>query len=147
MSFAQNWQGSYCYDAAYALTFPPSKRVITFVLNCHLGWFGKLRGTVKDGPNGVPETAKLNGRLSGNKLRFTKIYPRTWGFFAESKASQVFDNRPASVFYSGELSEDNRSLRGNWEIRPQRRRIDNAVYELPRLTGTWEAEAVAKPRC
>lgn len=138
---AELWSGSYSYDnAPHTPNWPP----VAFRLRLTMGWFGGLKGVIEDGDGGIPEPARIRGRVTGLQVSFKKRYPRSWGRDQTGKTTLLSESRSQTVFYSGTFTPDRRAVSGRWWIEAARNRFINGIeYEFPETTGTWSAAAGA----
>lgn len=138
----QHWRGQYTFDARFEPLFPNELKPVDFEFTFQCRLFGFIVGEIRDGANGIPDPAVVRGRLVAEKsIKFSKTYPRSWAPDPETGALYIFDNRKHVVYYTGSF-ENSETIRGTWESRSQRRVIQGTEYELPRVTGTWNAWAV-----
>ncbi len=139
MNLIQRWRGQYSFDERFEALLPGGLKTVDFEFSFRYLLFGFITGDIRDGADGIPEPAAVRGRIVPSKsIWFSKTYPHTWAPAPESGTLYVFDNRKHVVHYKG-IFENRTAIGGTWEIRSQRRVLNAAEYELPRLTGTWNA--------
>ncbi|MFO0943151.1 MAG: hypothetical protein U0930_20640 [Pirellulales bacterium] len=111
------------------------------VISFRLKFFGFIIGEIRDGVDGVPEPAVVRGRVASNKsIWFSKTYPRSWALDSATGSRCIFDNRKLVVHYLGTF-KDLETICGTWEIRAFRRAVNGKEYQLPRMSGSWNAKA------
>lgn len=139
MNPIQQWRGQYSFAERYEALLPGGLKTVDFELSFRYRLFGFITGEIRDGADGIPEPAAVRGRIVHSKsIWFSKTYPHTWAPAAETGTLYVFDNRKHVVYYKGTFGNPT-AIGGTWEIRSQRRVLNGTEYELPRLTGTWNA--------
>jgi len=70
------WVGSYSYT--YGEGLPASMPKVDFDIHIVVKAFGRLTGEIIEGDLGIPEPAKIIGKLTGNKIAFNKFYDSLW---------------------------------------------------------------------
>lgn len=118
-SVAGGWLGTYYHHMAGV---PPTRFEATFTLTGATG--SHFRGVIlDDGPLG--EARVTGGAQTGRHVRFTKTYVQQ---------SEALGNT-FPVRYEGTMSEDGRTLRGEWHLTHRLPWNKKPVIER----GTWEA--------
>lgn len=139
MNPIQRWHGQYSFDERFEGLVPGGLKPVDFELSFRYRLFGFIIGEIRDGADGIPEPAAVRGRIvHSTSIWFSKTYPHTWAPSPETGTLYIFDNRKHVVHYTGTF-ENQTTIVGMWEIRSQRRVVNATEYELPRLTGTWNA--------
>lgn len=138
----RHWRGQYTFDEHFEPQFPNGLKTVDFEFTFRTRLFGFIIGEIRDGIEDIPEPAVVRGRLVAEKsIWFSKTYPRTWAPNPETGAMYIFDSRKHVVYYTGGF-ENSTTIYGTWEICAQHRVINGAEYELPRITGKWNAREV-----
>ncbi len=137
----QRWLGQYSFDLTSQQLSPSGMKTVDFEFKFRLKLFGFLVGEIRDGVDGVPEPAVVRGRVVSNKsIWFSKTYPHSWALDPATGSRYIFDTRKLVVHYLGKY-EDLETICGTWEIRAGRRTVNGTEFQLPRISGTWQAKA------
>ncbi|MCL2647921.1 MAG: hypothetical protein FWD61_13055 [Phycisphaerales bacterium] len=157
MNLTGTWQGQYSFDPDDKLPKLPD-RPISFLMTLKQGWFSSISGSAQDDPNhGMPEPAKISGRLKNNRLTLTKSHPTIRlvhdGKF-ESTAQLAERYRVALDEYPpphpkihclGTISDDGQSISGEWLLNSGEIHIPGSrSLQLPALRGTWSMKRSGK---
>ncbi len=123
---AGTWRGMYRYELDDEQL---ESRTVGFTLTMEQGWFGRLRGTIKDDPElGLPLNATLQGRLKGVQLFFRKIPAdfltlskgglRPVAEYVEETLGEQVRGKPRAphVHYHGQLDPATWQVEGTWNI-------------------------------
>jgi len=157
MNLTGTWQGQYSFDPNERLPKLPSFP-ISFQMTLKQGWFGLISGTAQDDPkHGMPEPAKISGRLKNNSIALTKSHPKIRvvheGKFqsteqlAERYRVALDEYPPAhpKIHCYGTLSDDGQSISGEWLLSSSEIRIPGSrPLQLPALRGTWSMKRSAE---
>ena len=153
MNLSGTWRGQYSFDEDPNLSKLPS-RPIPFEMTLKHHFLGIISGATTDDPrNGFAEPGKIRGRLTGDTLRFKKLFPKLrilhegknqtlvdwaekWGFVLDDP-----DEPHPAIHFLATLSEGGQSLSGSWRTPETDITIPgaNGPLHLPALTGTWSA--------
>ncbi len=146
--FTGTWSGSYGYDPAENM---PVRDSTPFTLRLKHGWFGRFKGVVNEsGPNAMPETGAIRGRLSFPFLEFTKIMPIAYLSLSDGTVVswpeylrlRNLDGDPKlphpPIIYKGVFLDTSRA-EGVWIIMPGRIPLrDGRALRRIGASGKWE---------
>ena len=151
MNVTGQWRGEYSYDEDEEISNLPA-RPIPYELTLKQHWFGIVGGTVEeDKRNGFAEPGKIHGKFQGDKLRFTKHFPKlrimhegrneTLEAWAE-RWKMVLDDPDEphpTIHCIGSLSADGQTMAGTWLVKEVEITIPGArgPLRLPQLSGTF----------
>jgi hypothetical protein len=140
------WTGEYRLERGEVST------LVTFTLHLTQGLYGRVHGTVQDGPGGMPEEGRITGWCWGRSVRLRKLMPvarlgSPEGGTMEMSAYFETVGRKAQgphahppIRYRGRLSDDGASMSGTWHLSmlvvPLQ---DGYTARIAGEDGTWSA--------
>jgi len=135
----RHWVGSYSYT--YGEGLPESMPKVDFGICIVVKAFGRFTGEVIEGDLGIPEPAKIIGKLTGNKIAFNKFYDSLWAVDENGESAAYKDADVPPIYYVGEFSEDRQSISGKWNTQEFYRPINDSMCKFEKVGGIWDAFA------
>ncbi len=141
------WEGRRLSDGS------GSRDGVPFTLSLKTGWFGRLRGVVReDAPRGgPPREGRVRGRVKGPDLRIVEWMPVLYMPDGKTTAEHIFKTQGLDVggdvahppiLHEGRYDPAAGAARGVWTFGPHKMTfwVDGATarLEVDRTTGTWE---------
>lgn len=147
---AGDWEGRYLFDEANP-AFP--RDGVPFAMTLAAGWFGRIRGTVREDPSrgGMPEEGRIRGRIRGERIILAKRMPICYingprplsTYILEEHGVDIGPSPPhPPILCEGRYDPWKDSASGHWCIGPHKIRIwaggATIKIDIKRATGTWE---------
>lgn len=141
------WEGRCLRDGS------GSQDGVPFTLSLKTGWFGRLRGVVREDAwrGGPPQEGQIRGRVKGLDLRIIKWMPVLYMPDGKTAAEHILETQGLDVggdvahppiLYEGRYDLAAGAARGVWTYGPYKMTfwVDGATarLEVERATGTWE---------
>lgn len=130
-----SWSGTYAYDPIEGMEV--ELPTVSFSMSWTVGWFGRLRGIVNDGPeSGMSETGVIKGRIYDNNVHFTKYMPIETLMNPDGSTYRTKKRHPP-IKYFGSYDLAANVITGKWTIRVS----PFTIYGFAHVecTGTWSA--------
>ncbi len=100
-------------------------------------------GTVRDDQKtgGTEGIGEINGKLIGDQVAFIKQMP-VLTVLVQKGTRKTFDRKHPPIYYTGTLSDDGKSVRGQWKINFGFVWMGIIPVPMMPMTGTWMAKLI-----
>lgn len=129
-----DWIGHYGFGEGYSHLV--RKQTVDFVAKIKKGDRGSFTGTIKEGDNGIPESADISGVVRGRRVSFTKTYKSSYQIDEDGVIAKL-SYGPHHVIYKGFYDKSKSRFYGQWRIETTYEMEDGQKIEHIN-EGIWE---------
>ncbi len=131
-----DWIGFYTFDKGYSDTDRQTK--VPFRLTIERG-INEFVGRIYEEADyrGIDDEIIIKGHQNGDEIEFTKFYTLEHFIDENDNLVSIESENPTIVYYKGTFNNNDKKIKGQWEITGLREDEDGIFHE-DNQTGFWE---------